>query len=357
MSTKPVTHTNDLVISTADMEGVLALTLAEKVPVTFISAPGVGKTSIIGDFARKNNLQLIDWVRLSQMTEVDLRGLADFDRETRTTTWYVPDWMPRDMDSQGILFLDEITSAQPNVQAGAYQLFCERRLGEYRLPAGWHIVAAGNRATDRGVVVPMASPLKNRMAIYHVVSNAEHWLQWAVRNGVHHHITSFIKHRPEMLNEFDRKDVSVDHTKMSFYTQRSWDKLSRLYVRNLESQVLPVVTLASGLVGRAAASEWAIYMEVYSVLPTIEEIVANPTTTRLPAKTELSQLYATASMLAGHFNAKNAEALYTYATRLPREFTVACIKEAFLRWPGLASTKAFAAFSKDFSSLIVAAMN
>jgi MoxR-like ATPase len=52
---------------------------------------------------------------------------------------------------QGILFLDEITSAPPTVSAAAYQLILDRRLGDYVVPEGWVIFAAGNRQGDRGV--------------------------------------------------------------------------------------------------------------------------------------------------------------------------------------------------------------
>jgi MoxR-like ATPase len=44
-----------------------------------------------------------------------------------------------------ILFLDEITSAPPTVSAAAYQLILDRRLGDYVVPEGWVIFAAGNR--------------------------------------------------------------------------------------------------------------------------------------------------------------------------------------------------------------------
>jgi MoxR-like ATPase len=62
----------------------------------------------------------------------------------------------------GILFLDELNAAPPLVQAACYQLVLDRRLGEYRLPDGWSIVAAGNRETARAITHRMPSVLANR---------------------------------------------------------------------------------------------------------------------------------------------------------------------------------------------------
>ena len=72
-----------------------------------------------------------------------------------------PDFLPT--KSKGILFLDEMNSAPRAVQAAAYQLILNRKIGEYELPVGWAVVAAGNRAGDRAVVNDMPSALANRL--------------------------------------------------------------------------------------------------------------------------------------------------------------------------------------------------
>ena len=48
------------------------------------------------------------------------------------------------------------------VQASCYQLALDHKLGEYVLPEGWAIIAAGNRDSDRAVTTRMATPLRNR---------------------------------------------------------------------------------------------------------------------------------------------------------------------------------------------------
>jgi MoxR-like ATPase len=73
-----------------------------------------------------------------------------------------PKFLPT--SGQGILFLDELTSAPQMTQAGCYQLVIDRKLGEYRLPDGWVVIAAGNPASERGVHFSMPRPLRNRFA-------------------------------------------------------------------------------------------------------------------------------------------------------------------------------------------------
>jgi len=90
---------------------------------------------------------------------VDLRGLPFLGSDGRSK-WAMPDFLPQ--DGEGILFLDELNAAPAMVHASCYQLVLDRKLGEYTLPEGWAIVAAGNRDSDRATTTRMPTPLRNR---------------------------------------------------------------------------------------------------------------------------------------------------------------------------------------------------
>ena len=79
-------------------------------------------------------------MRAVQLDPVDLRGLPRIKADQ--TEWVPPKFLPT--DGKGILFLDELTSAPQMTQAGCYQLVLDRKLGEYVLPEGWVVIAAGN---------------------------------------------------------------------------------------------------------------------------------------------------------------------------------------------------------------------
>ncbi|MCP3687788.1 MAG: AAA domain-containing protein, partial [Gammaproteobacteria bacterium] len=119
-------------------------------PVMLWGPPGVGKSQLVAQVADHHGVGIVD-VRLSQMEPSDLRGIPF--KCGDKVEWAIPALLPDVAvhGAAGILFIDEITSAPPSVSAAAYQLILDRRLGEYRVPEHWAIVAAGNRQGDRGV--------------------------------------------------------------------------------------------------------------------------------------------------------------------------------------------------------------
>src|SRR5947208_2825514 len=106
--------------------------------------PGCGKSSVVRQAADQLGLDLID-LRVTLLDPVDLRGLPRLTDDA--AVWVPPAFLPR--GGSGVLFLDELAQAPPLVQAACLQLTLDRRLGEYALPGGWAVVAAGNRAGDR----------------------------------------------------------------------------------------------------------------------------------------------------------------------------------------------------------------
>ena len=119
-------------------------------PVFLWGPPGVGKSRLVADVARRQGRKLYD-LRAVLLDPVDLRGLPRISDEG-ITSWCVPEFLPHPQDTEeGILFLDELNAAPPLVQAACYQLILDRRVGQYRLPDGWAVVAAGNRESDRAV--------------------------------------------------------------------------------------------------------------------------------------------------------------------------------------------------------------
>ena len=130
-------------------------------PVFLWGAPGVGKSQVVAKVAADRGMALRD-IRAVLLDPVDLRGLPRL--ENGRAEWCPPAFLPGPDDSeQGIIFLDELNAAPPLVQAACYQLVLDRRIGEYRLPDGWSIIAAGNREKDKAVTHRMPSALANRM--------------------------------------------------------------------------------------------------------------------------------------------------------------------------------------------------
>lgn len=295
-------------------------------PVMLWGPPGVGKSQMVAQVGARHGAPVID-IRLSQMEPSDLRGIPF--RTGEHVEWATPSMLPdaERHGPEGILFLDEITSAPPSVSAAAYQLILDRRLGDYRVPDGWAIFAAGNRQGDRGVTYAMPAPLANRFAHFEVETHLDDWASWAYASGIDERIIAFLRFRPELLFDFDPA-----HNPVAFPSPRSWEFAHRALQKFGEEPQL----LGEGLqacVGPAAGIEAAAFIGNLDRLPDIDAILEGDES---PVPGEIDLQYAVASALVGRAirarKAGNGELVYgrilDYASRFPqREMGVMLVSD------------------------------
>lgn len=258
-------------------------------PVMLWGPPGVGKSQMVAQVAARHEVPMID-IRLSQMEPTDLRGIPF--RNGAAVEWAIPAMLPDPARHglEGILFLDEITSAAPTVSAAAYQLILDRRLGEYQTPPGWAIFAAGNRQGDRGVTYSMPAPLANRFSHFEVETHLDDWVAWAYANNIDERIVAFLRFRPERLFDFDPV-----HNPIAFPTPRSWEFAHRALQKFTQYPAL----LLGGLqacVGPTAGIEVKAFIDNLDNLPDIDAILKGEAA-QVPKETDLQ--YAVAAALVG----------------------------------------------------------
>ncbi len=281
---------------------VLEELLQTRWPVFLWGPPGVGKSSVVREVAAKAGWNLID-LRASLLDPTDLRGLPAV--TSGKAVWYPPSFLPHEPDSKGVLFFDELNAAPPLVQASLYQLTLDRRVGEYVLPEGWRIVAAGNRAEDRSVVFRMPSALANRFVHLDFEVDASDWRVWAQQHGIHPLVLAFLTFKPKLL--FDLGDAS-----RAFATPRSWEMLSAALDRFGTANDLD--DIAPGIVGEGVAIEFLAYCRDTITEKLVQSIIADPTGAKLPE--DLGALYALVSYLGAW--AKRPEVRSAAATLLSR---------------------------------------
>jgi hypothetical protein len=258
-------------------------------PVMLWGPPGVGKSEIIAQVAARHNAPVVD-IRLSQMEPSDLRGIPF--RVGDVVEWAVPAMLP-DIERHGpagVLFLDEITSAPPSVSAAAYQLILDRRLGNYQVPDGWAIFAAGNRQGDRGVTYTMPAPLANRFSHFEVDANLDDWVAWAYANAIDERLIAFLRFRPELLFDFDPA-----HNPVAFPSPRSWEFAHRALQKFGDMPELLLGSLQA-CVGPAAGLELHAFVDNLGKMPDIDAIVRGEAS-EVPHEVDLQ--YAVASALVG----------------------------------------------------------
>ncbi len=330
-------------IGTTDLYKQLSLLLLTDTPVFIHGSPGIGKSYIVNDIAKQNNLELID-LRLSQLDAIDLRGIPSI--KNNQTVWMPPVFLPANQDSCGILFLDELNSAPLSVQAAIYQLILDRKIGEYSLPKGWRIVCAGNKISDKGIVFKLPSPLINRMV--HLVLEAKYddFKIWAIQNSIHKFIIGFLAFRPDLLSS---EIPTATETNPAFCTPRAWNILSNILSQTNDiNSIYPIIY---GTVGYGAGIEFVSFIKVYKSLPNIDEILSGAS--QIVPK-EPSALYALSSAIIEKYNDINqAVHIFEYSKKLPVEFTVMLIKDLIIKDESISELEEFQEWLLKYGEYIV----
>lgn len=258
----------------------------KKRPIFLWGPPGIGKSDVVHQIAKSINAHVID-VRLSLWEPTDIKGIPYFDSNESKMVWAPPSELPDEaMASQHesiVLFLDEMNSAAPAVQAAAYQLILNRKVGTYRLPDNVYIVAAGNREADKGVTYRMPAPLANRFVHLEMAVSFEDWFQWAVENKVHKDVVGYLQFAKQDLYDFDPKSPS-----RSFATPRSWSFVSELLEDDLDDST--ITDLVSGSVGEGLAVKFMAHRKVAGNMPNPTDILEGKVK-ELKAK-EISAMYS-----------------------------------------------------------------
>lgn len=315
----------------------------QKVPTFLWGAPGIGKSSIVKQISDDKEIGFID-LRLALMDPTDLKGIPFYDKESHTALWAPPAFLPK--DGEGILFLDELNSAAPSVQASAYQLILDRKVGEYELPDGWAIVAAGNREGDRGVTYRMPSPLANRFVHFEMEVDVEDWRFWAYSKGLDDRVISYISYKSEDLFTFDAKsDVK------SFATPRSWEYVNKILKSNISQELL--LDTLSGAVGRDVAVSFLSFAKVMSKLPDIQNILK---TGNGDYSDEVDVLYALSTgLVSSYLKDTSDEALdnlLNYTFELKSEFAVMIVQDLQRNGVNMEHSDVFKEWVRKFSYLL-----
>jgi len=320
-----------------ELSDSIAAMVKAQIPTFVWGPPGIGKSSIVKQVAEAEGYAFID-LRLALMDPTDLKGIPFYDKEQHQALWAPPSFLPK--EGSGILFLDELNSAPPAVQASAYQLILDRKVGEYTLPDGWAIVAAGNREGDRGVVYRMPSPLANRFVHLDMEVNVDDWREWAFSADLDARVIAYIGYKNEDLFSFD----PVKNEK-SFATPRSWEFVSSLLQSALDDKLL--LETVAGAIGKERAVAFLSFAKVMHKLPDIEQIL-NEGRGAYPEEVDVLHALATGLVMALRQNntSKRMENLLTYTLELQSEFAVMIVQDlqragytmeeqpAFSKWVG-----------------------
>jgi hypothetical protein len=258
-----------------------------KRPLFLWGPPGIGKSELVSDITKDLNGFMID-LRLGQMEPTDIRGIPFYNKDVSKMDWAEPIDLPSqelaDQYPIVVLFLDEMNSAAPSVQAAAYQLILNRRIGKYHLPDNVVMVAAGNRESDKGVTYRMPTPLANRFIHQEMKTDFASWQDWAVTHNIHKDIIGYLGSNKQDLYDFDPKSSS-----RAFATPRSWSFVSEI-LSDDDGDEDTITNLISGTIGEGLAIKFNAHRKIAGRMPKPEDILTGKITT-LDVK-EVSAMYS-----------------------------------------------------------------
>lgn len=305
--------TDTLSLTPAQVSTAVEHCISVRRPAFIWGSPGIGKSDVVAQIAKRQNRPLID-IRLLLMMPEDLRGIPYYNPTTNKMVWAEPNCFPSEGEvglENAIIFFDEMNAAHSSVQAAAYQLILNRRIGDYELPAGVDMVAAGNLESDRSVTHRMPTALANRFVHITMKVSTKDWIDWAVKNGVNSDVVAFIDFRPSALYTFDAKSPDK-----AFASPRTWVFTSGLIDGDEAASPSDdiMTSLIAGTVGQGLAIEFAAHRRMASSLPKAVDILSGKVKTLKKQDTSIQYavcyalayaLYENVTRLSG-----NVEALY-----------------------------------------------
>ena len=265
-------------------------------PLTLVGAPGIGKSDTVRalpdvlaeEFGQEFGLVVVE---ASTLDAPDVIGFLVPTKNAETgeaVARYTKPDIIRQIEGcgleHGILFIDEIGQADSLVQKALAPLFIEGKLGEYRVPEGWYIVAATNRVEDRAGVNKELTHFTNRQCRVEIDSNIDDWSAWARENGVHHMMLAFANFRPGVVMSDE-----VPSKPGPYCTPRSFTAAARflgqLIAHDDEAEIPSDGTtqaIVGGYIGEGSSAELFAFLKVHNLLPTFAEIIADPKKATVP---------------------------------------------------------------------------
>ena len=276
------------------------------IPVLLWGGPGVGKTSFtnsIASYTKRFGVTVIASIREPS----DFSGLPvilDSPNDTQLVRLAPPAWAHELIEHKGgILFLDELSTAPPTVQAALLRVILERQVGEVKLPDDTWIIAAANPVDTSSGTWLLSAALANRMLHIDWNVDVDAWIKGMIEGfGIFHNLTtlpddwrdgipaarnlvaSFIRHKPTML--YNRPEDIV-HSGRAWPSPRTWDMASTVHAACNAAKLSKddELGLLSATVGEGAAIEYHTWWRSLDLVEP-SEALAHQDTVKFPKRSD-----------------------------------------------------------------------
>lgn len=255
-----------------DAKGILGISHKVNDAVLMKGVHGIGKSQIVKEFAKENNLHLEE-LFLSHQEVGDLIGIPHIVQKNgvEITTWSQPIWLQRLYEAAAlgkdcVLFLDELNRAQPEVLQSALQLVLERKLHEHALPTNnfkTMIISAIN-PEDEYQVTALDPALLSRFLVMTVEPDIKAFLSYCNETNVSPIIRDFLSENPQKLHDTPKVGIGSN--------PRAWVSLSN-YVK-IKDEIEPhqMINIIMGKIGNTIGGEFFKFLNEYDESITLDSV-------------------------------------------------------------------------------------
>lgn len=288
----------------------IAAVMAARIPAMIVGEPGVGKTASMRAFADSIEYELVTLLG-SQMDPTDVTGLPKGEKimddadgnPVWGTVYLAPWWQVKIMRKKKvILFFDEFSNTSSAVRASLLTMLQNREFpnGE-TMPPETIVVGAMNPTEQAADGWELDAPTTNRMVFLKWKTTAEEWYTGMLNAWGKEEQTSeaemawrrlvvrFLKDSPTYLSKMNNEETGTPEAlgvnyndpseaeilRYAWASRRSWDNLSRILAHTEDDAHTIQDTIASGTVGRSAATAFRAWLQKNSAINP-HDVIKNP---------------------------------------------------------------------------------
>jgi len=269
-----------------DIQAILPVMLQADVPMILWGRHGIGKTSLVRQYAQQNGHAYFALILGQVVDQGDLIGVmttATDENGNLTSQFAMPKWMSvlvdfclKNPDKYGILHLDELTETRPDLQALLFTLALEKTIHEHKLPKNLRVVGSANPPNkDYNTYTLKSKALKSRFAHYIVDPMIEETIAYASKAGTHADVIDFMRASPQSIA---KKTLEWDVSSMIEPSERTWvDYISRIIHTTNDTDMLRLIL--PGLIGVPVTLEFLDARKNVRPLP-LDAILNDPVTVK-----------------------------------------------------------------------------
>ncbi|HEU4559787.1 MAG TPA: ATP-binding protein [Longimicrobium sp.] len=323
------------------VRSALATLIQAGEPALLTGPPGAGKSDIIAAVTRELNYDLILTMPVVD-DPTDYKGLpARVDTATGPTAEFLPFGQLQRMATATeptVVVFEDLGQAAPAVQAAVMQLLLARRINGLPISDEVRFVGATNRREDKAGVAGILAPLLDRFtAVLPMEFDVDEWVAWGLDNNMPLELLAFARFKPEQVSAFVAEDAKGMKKSATPRSVAGLGRLVNLGVRDPD--------VLKGAAGESFGMQFLAFRAVWDRLPNRTEIYMNPDSAPVPDEPDVR--FALMGSLAHAASRGNIDSTLRYLARLPREYSVFCLKAAAKRNREIMDTHAFVRWATE----------